>query len=204
MDNPYEVLGIKQGASEAEIKAAYREQVKKYHPDKYQNNPLYDLAEEKLRDVNEAYEQLSKGNGSATKGYSSSNQGNRNTGAQAGSNSNDPNSEFYKIRMTIDQGNVDAASLMLNKMKIRNAEWFYLSGVISYRKGWFDEAYSNIQTASSMDPGNYEYRNTLNQISRNSGGFRTASGGRGYGSGNDDLCRMMQCFICTDLMCDCI
>lgn len=204
MDNPYEILGIKQGASDAEIKAAYREQVKKYHPDKYQNNPLYDLAEEKLRDVNEAYEQLSKHNGNAGQGFSNTTQGNRNSASQAGSQSGDPNSEFYKIRMTIDQGNVDAASLILNKMKVRNAEWFYLSGVISYRKGWFDEAYSNIQTASSMDPGNYEYKNTLNQISRNSGGFRTASGGRGYGSGNDDLCRMLQCFMCTDLMCDCI
>ena len=60
MRDPYEVLGVPQGASEEEIKAAYRELVKKYHPDKYQNNPLADLAEEKLREVNEAYEYLEK------------------------------------------------------------------------------------------------------------------------------------------------
>ena len=60
MSNPYEVLGIKPGASEAEVKAAYKALVKKYHPDKYQNNPLADLAEEKLQEINEAYDQIMK------------------------------------------------------------------------------------------------------------------------------------------------
>ena len=63
VSDPYEVLGVRQGASEAEIKEAYRNLVKKYHPDKYQGNPLAGLAEEKLREVNEAYEMLSGGNG---------------------------------------------------------------------------------------------------------------------------------------------
>ncbi|HAF60007.1 MAG TPA: molecular chaperone DnaJ, partial [Clostridiales bacterium UBA9856] len=54
MKNPYEVLGIKEGASIEEIKAAYKEQVKKYHPDLHQDNPLYELAQEKLQEINEA------------------------------------------------------------------------------------------------------------------------------------------------------
>ena len=60
MKNPYEVLGIREGASEDEIKKAYRELVKKYHPDQYRDNPLSKLAEEKLREVNEAYDHLMK------------------------------------------------------------------------------------------------------------------------------------------------
>lgn len=60
MRNPYEVLGLKDGASIEEIKKAYRELVKKYHPDRYMDNPLSDLAEEKLREVNEAYDTLIK------------------------------------------------------------------------------------------------------------------------------------------------
>ena len=56
--NPYKVLGIKEGASYDEIKRAYRELAKKYHPDKYQNNPLSDLADEKMREINEAYDML--------------------------------------------------------------------------------------------------------------------------------------------------
>lgn len=58
--NPYEVLGVSENASEEEIKRAYKKLVKKYHPDRYQNNPLADLAEEKLQEVNEAYDMLMK------------------------------------------------------------------------------------------------------------------------------------------------
>ena len=62
--NPYEVLGVPENASEEEIKKAYKELVKKYHPDKYQDNPLADLAEEKLQEVNEAYDMLMKNSNS--------------------------------------------------------------------------------------------------------------------------------------------
>ena len=58
MKDPYKVLGIPTNASEAQIKEAYRELAKKYHPDKYQDNPLSELAEEKFQEVNEAYDML--------------------------------------------------------------------------------------------------------------------------------------------------
>ena len=46
MRDPYSVLGVSQNATDDEIKKAYRELARKYHPDNYQNNPLADLAEE--------------------------------------------------------------------------------------------------------------------------------------------------------------
>ena len=69
--NPYEVLGIKPGASQEEIKSAYRKLVKKYHPDQYGDNPLKELAQEKLAEVNEAYEML-KNNGGNNYSYNNS------------------------------------------------------------------------------------------------------------------------------------
>ena len=61
MKDPYEVLGVPHGASEDEIKKAYRELARKYHPDNYANNPLADLAQEKMKEINEAYATLMKG-----------------------------------------------------------------------------------------------------------------------------------------------
>ena len=55
MRDPYEVLGVSRNASQEEIKKAYRELSRKYHPDSYVDNPLADLAEEKFKEVQEAY-----------------------------------------------------------------------------------------------------------------------------------------------------
>ena len=54
--NPYDVLGVSPNASDDEIKRAYRDLTRKYHPDANVNNPLADLAEEKFKEVQEAYD----------------------------------------------------------------------------------------------------------------------------------------------------
>ncbi|HWQ79652.1 MAG TPA: DnaJ domain-containing protein [Anaerovoracaceae bacterium] len=197
MQNPYEVLGIKEGASLEEIKAAYREQVKKYHPDRYQDNPLQDLAEERLQEINEAYEYLMKNNGK-TGGYASYSGNGRSGGYQSQS------PEFAEVRRMIDRGNLAGAEAALSSVKTanRNGEWFFLHGMLSYRKGWYDEAVNSVQTAISMEPSNMEYRNAMNSIMATGTGYRTQSFGRGYTS-NDELCRMLQCYCCADALCDC-
>jgi preprotein translocase subunit Sec63 len=57
--DPFEVLGIRRDASPEQIRAAYREQVARYHPDKHRGNPLEELAAAKLVAINRAYEILS-------------------------------------------------------------------------------------------------------------------------------------------------
>lgn len=202
MKNPYEVLGIKEGASQEEIKKAYREQVKKYHPDQYQDNPLSKLAEEKLREVNEAYDYLTK-NGNAGSSYSSSrNQdwGGNSQGNTSWDNSGD-NEFFNKVRSTINGGNISYAEEMLNGYANRSAQWYYLKGLIFMRKGWYDEAQTHIQKAVNMEPGNFEYRNALNRMGNTNNMFRGNAYNRGYNQG-PDLCTMCQCLWCSDCCCE--
>ena len=71
MTNPYKVLGVNEGATNEEIRAAYLSLVKKYHPDKYTDPDMKQLANEKLKEINEAYDQLTKNPGkTASSGYS--------------------------------------------------------------------------------------------------------------------------------------
>ena len=73
MNDPYSVLGVDSNASDEEIKRAYRELARKYHPDNYQNNPLADLAEEKMKEINEAYDAINKmRSGGTSSAYQSS------------------------------------------------------------------------------------------------------------------------------------
>ena len=58
--NPYDVLGVSPNASDDEIKRVYRDLTRKYHPDANVNNPLADLAEEKFKEVQQAYDQIMK------------------------------------------------------------------------------------------------------------------------------------------------
>ena len=58
MNDPYKVLGVSPNATDDEIKQAYRKLAKQYHPDKYVNNPLSDLASEKMKEINEAYDRI--------------------------------------------------------------------------------------------------------------------------------------------------
>lgn len=197
MNNPYEVLGVSQNASEDEIKSAYRELVKKYHPDKYQNNPLADLAQEKLQEVNEAYDYLIK-NGS---GGSYNNTYNSTTGQGSYQEQSVP--EYNDIRGIIDSGNLNLAEQKLARIRNRDAEWFFLSGMISYKKGWYDDALAKIRTAASMNPNNFEYQNALSNIMNAGRMYQNNSYGRGYP--NDDMmCKLCQAYMCADCLCDCI
>lgn len=94
MRDPYEVLGVPSNASDDEVKRAYRELSRKYHPDGYVDNPLAGLAEEKFKEVQEAYQQIMNqrtGNGS----YQQSSQSGQGYYQQGGSQSNQQQYQYY-------------------------------------------------------------------------------------------------------------
>ncbi|MBC5630083.1 J domain-containing protein [Clostridium sp. NSJ-6] len=195
--NPYEVLGVKQGASQEEIKAAYRKLVKQYHPDQYGDNPLKDLAQEKLTEVNKAYDMLKNGGGNSGGTYSSNYSSNSNSSYNSGYSNNVAG--YAEIRRLIQMRNNIEAERRLNAMSNRDAEWHFLYGAVQLNKGWFDSALSNIERACQMDPNNFEYRQSLNQLKMRAGGYanpyRTAQGGV-------DACTCCNNLICADCCCE--
>ena len=58
MYDPYGVLGLNRNATEEEIKKAYRSLSRKYHPDANVNNPNKEQAEEKFKEIQQAYQQI--------------------------------------------------------------------------------------------------------------------------------------------------
>lgn len=162
MNDPYQVLGVPETATDEEIKKAYRELARKYHPDNYHDNPLADLAQEKMKEINAAYEQITKergghgGNGGAY-GYGGSYQRQQGYGGQSASGS----SVLQQVRLAINSGNLSRAEALLANYSDHNAEWNFLKGAVCYRRGWLDEAKRYYQAACQMDPGNGEYRSAL-------------------------------------------
>ena len=189
MTDPYKVLGVAPTASDDEIKKAYRALARKYHPDKYRDSDLADLASEKMKEVNAAYEQIQemRKNGG---GQSSSNNGGYYSSGSP---------QFNEIRRFISTGNIGLAEQRLLSILEgdRTAEWNYLYGCVLVKKGHFVDAQRYFDIACSMDPYNQEYRTAREQLRRQANGY-----GGGYNTANRGGCS--SCDICSGLLCaDC-
>lgn len=193
MRNPYEVLGVREGSTKDEIKKAYRELAKKYHPDQYGANPLKDLAEEKMREINEAYDYIMKNSTDGSYQHAEE----RTTYSQSSGNYQTQDYNYNSIRMDIQTGNYVLAEEKLNRMNTRTAEWNYLMGLVLMRKGWYDAAYNSMSTACNMEPQNMEYRDAFRRINRRNDNYRQPYGGRS----DSNLCDICATLYCMDCLC---
>ena len=202
--NPYQVLGVNQNASNDEIKKAYRELSRKYHPDSYINNPLASLAEEKFKEVQEAYDQIMRERENGYGGVGSSSY----TSNNAGSSSYDA-PELNTAASYINSGRYREALDILSRVPFKSARWYYYSAAANAGIGNNLVAVDHARQAVNMEPGNQEYRAFLNQIEWHGQRYQnnrynpTGYGGGGglgrYGSGN--LC----CDLwCADSLCECM
>ena len=202
MRDPYEVLGVPSSATDEEVKKAYRNLARKYHPDNYHDSPLADVAQEKMKEINEAYEEVQsmRKNGGAGQssygGYGRNPYGQNPYGAYGG----DP--AFARVRMSIAQGELNLAEELLNAMRDHNAEWNFLKGAICYRRGWMDEAKRYYETAVQMNPNNPEYRRALDILEGQGTTYRP----NGYGNrstavfGGDACTRICGALICVNCL----
>lgn len=198
--DPWEVLGVSRGATEEEIKKAYRELAKKYHPDRYVNSPehMKSLAAEKMRDINEAYDILSNHkNGAQPGGSGSGYTGSYNSQARGGDEQS-----FRYIRQMIQAGNLSAAEQLLEQMTVRPAEWYFLRGLCYLRRGWYAQARQMLEAALRMDPGNMEYQAVYQQMQ---GGVHQYNA-RTVRTNNDldTCCNVCSCLLCSDCCCECM
>lgn len=192
--DPYKVLGVNPNATDDEIKNAYRALARKYHPDKYSDSDLKDLADEKMKEINAAYEEIQKmrqGKSSGNTGYNSS-------------SSYDGRYNYSNIRRNINSGNVGAAEAELNSVDAgdRAAEWHYLMGCVFVKKGFYNDAARMFDIACNMDPSNGEYRAAKNQMRGNAGAY--GGGYNTHNGGGFSACDMCQCLICSDCCCECM
>lgn len=197
MKDPYQVLGVSKNATDDEIKNAYRELARKYHPDNYTDNPLSDLAGEKMKEINDAYDTILN----SRRGASSKNSGN----AYGGYNGSYSGTNFPEVRNLINQGRLEQAQEILDGVppQNRDAEWYFLNGTVLYRRGWFDQAYTSFSTACRMNPQNPEYRNAMNNARRQSGTQYNPY--RSYGTANEcTTCDICNGLICADCCCECM
>lgn len=199
MRDPYEVLGVSPDSSDDEVKRAYRDLARKYHPDNYQNNPLADLAEEKMKEINQAYDAITRarsGGGASYGGSASQSQSGYGYGYGGGYQQRSQGAAgqvFYRARQAVSSNDLDGAEQLLQGAD-RNGEWYFLMGSIAYRRGWLDEARQNYQIAVQMDPGNMEYRQALGMMQRGGYGYQPDMvGGQCDGM---DCCTAMMCMNC--------
>lgn len=198
MTDPYKVLGVSPDASDEEIKKAYRALARKYHPDKYRDSDLADLASEKMKEVNAAYEEIQtirkNVNNTGSSGYNSSYN-------YAGSTSTNP--KYNEIRRLINAGNTTEAEsrLLAFHEGDRNAEWNFLYGCVLIKKSQYVDAQRYFDIACSMDPYNNEYKAARDNLRRRANGY---GGGYNTSSGGPTACDVCQGLICADCCCECM
>ena len=194
--NPYEVLGVSRNASIDEIKRAYKELSRKYHPDSYVGNPLSSLAEEKFKQVQEAYDAIMKeknGDYNYADNYNNNGYNNGESGEMA---------EVYNL---LGRRAYSQALSLLDSMPNRNAKWYYYSAIAQVGLGNNLRGMEYARMAVSMEPNNIEYQNLVNRLSFQGNRYgEVRNVYRGGRSGFDDASDLCCKLWLADTLCECM
>ena len=221
IEDPFKVLGVSPDASDDEIKRAYRRLAKKYHPDL---NPGDAEAAKKMQQVNVAYEQIKNpekaqqsagssgygGSGGYGGGYSQYDPfgGFGGFGGYGGqqrrtySDANQGDSYQQAAYNYIRYGRYQDAVNALNNAQDRNARWYYLSALANDGMGNQVTALEHIRRAVSMEPGNQEYLDLLNQIEYGGSTYRRQAGNfEGFDMRVSPCASLCMCYLAQIFCC---
>ena len=197
--DPYEVLGVSHNASDEEIKRAYRSLSRKYHPDANVNNPNKDQAEEKFKEVQQAYEDImqQKQRGTSQTSYQGSggsSYGQRSSYGGSGSSYTDSDPQLQDAVRFIQLHRYADALDVLSRIQRRDGRWYYYSAIANNGMGNNATALEHIRVAVQMEPDNMEYRRFLQQLEQNGNWYRQE--GRNFHMAmNPMTCCMLWCLI---------
>ncbi len=211
MFDPYSILGVSRDASDEEIKKAYRKFSRKYHPDANINNPNKDQAEEKFKEIQQAYDQIMKereygSSGNYGYGGNTGYGGFGGFGGYGGSQSNSGYQDEEAIRRQaasnyVQSGHYQEAMNVLSSLKERNAQWYYLSAVANMGLGNNVNAMNHIREAVRLEPDNMQYRMMLQRMEGGGSWYQEQQNPfGGMPTAGNDLC--MKCLM-ANLACSC-
>ena len=180
MNDPYSILGVTRGATDKEIKKAYREKSRKYHPDSYTDESQKAWAENKFREVQEAYNQIvDERSGKNRQQYG----GYGGYGGGSQQNYTEEDQHLMAAMNYIRARRYNEAINVLNSMENRSARWYYFSSIANQGLGNNVVALDYARRAVEMDPGNQEYQQYYNQLQNGGTMFSGNPFGGGYGGG---------------------
>ena len=188
--DPYKVLGVSRDASDDEVKKAYRNLSRKYHPDANINNPNKEQAEEMFKNVQAAYDQIMKERqqGASFGGYGGRTYGSSGNGG-FGTGGADVPPEMQAAVNYIRSGHPQEAmnALLQIDERDRNGLWYFLASVSSQGMGNMVNAKNFISRAIALEPGNLQYRQFAQRLESVENGAGSWSSwydtmGQGYGS----------------------
>lgn len=220
MTDPYQVLGVSRDASTEEIKKAYRTLSRKYHPDANINNPNKAEAEEKFKQVQQAYKQImeEKENGTSSYSFQGSYGGSYGSGGYGGSYGNGGyggNYGGYNYGSSTEDAELRAAANYLNNMRYQeamrvlnnisrhNAQWYYLHAIANAGLGNNISAVQDAQTAVNMEPDNMQYRQLLSQLQGGGQWYTDMGQGYGYERAGGDMGKWCCECLAINAMCNC-
>ena len=214
MYNPYELLGVQETATDEEVKKAYRKLSRMYHPDANINNPNKDLAEEKFKQVQEAYNQIIKQRQSGYQdfnGYENPFRGYqeyRNPNSNPNTNTSQANEESDEMKLKTAMSYINIrlykeALNILDGMSNRNAEWYYTGAYANMGLGNRLVALCYAKKASELDPTDLRYRELYEGLNEESYMYRHMGDAYGRKDGNSSDCQGGLCgfYLCNFLLC---
>ena len=203
MNDPYKILGVSPTATDDEIKSAYRALARKYHPDKYRDSDLAEMAGEKMKEINAAYDEIQKiragkANGAGSAGGYGGQAYGQSYGGQTYGQSYRSGNPYVTARQLINLRRVAEAAQILSTIpeSERGAEWHFLMGCIAVNRGHYVDAQQFFDTACGMDPANAEYRDARDRLRNRGNSFGGGQTTRASSCSCCDICAALACIDC--------